>query len=193
MTPYQAMVREFNIAIGCERGTEEERAKGPAIRAPELRARLIEEEVRETVEAIERGDLVETVDGLCDVLYVTYGAADVFGIELEVGRWSTTAKHGQLLSYRARQLQNWCNLGCEAIRVADVVPAEAGLRRLADCTWEIAARGLGLYLDPFFAEVHRTNMAKVGGDVDKHGKRLKPPGWQPPRIAEMLREMGRIP
>jgi len=77
MTPYQEMVREFNVAMGVER------EETPAIRAPELRARLIEEEVHETVEAIERGDLVETVDGLCDVLYVAYGAADVFGVEIE--------------------------------------------------------------------------------------------------------------
>jgi hypothetical protein len=42
-------------------------------------------------------------------------------------------------------------------------------------------------LEPFFAEVHRTNMAKVGGPVRPDGKKLKPEGWQPPDIAGILR------
>lgn len=54
----------------------------PAIRRPELRAALIEEEAKETVDAIRRGDLVEAIDGLCDLLCVTYGAAAEFGINL---------------------------------------------------------------------------------------------------------------
>jgi predicted HAD superfamily Cof-like phosphohydrolase len=44
----------------------------------------------------------------------------------------------------------------------------------------------GIDLAPFFAEVHRTNMAKEGGATRADGKILKPEGWQPPRIAEML-------
>lgn len=94
----------------------------PAIRRPELRAALIEEEAAETVEAIRRGDLVEAIDGLCDLLCVTYGAAAEFGIDLA----------------------------------------------------------------PFWDEVHRTNMAKVGGPVRDDGKRLKPPGWRPPDITGIL-------
>lgn len=47
----------------------------------------------------------------------------------------------------------------------------------------------GVDLDPFFREVHRTNMAKASGPVRPDGKRLKPAGWTPPRIAEMLAEM----
>ena len=51
-----------------------------------------------------------------------------------------------------------------------------------------AACQLGVDLEPFFAEVHRTNLAKQGGPLRTDGKRLKPPGWQPPRIREMLAE-----
>lgn len=54
----------------------------PAIRRPELRAELIREEAKETVEAIERGDLVEAIDGMCDLLCVVYGTALEFGINL---------------------------------------------------------------------------------------------------------------
>ncbi len=48
---------------------------------------------------------------------------------------------------------------------------------------------------PYFAEVHRSNMEKANGPVDPvSGKQLKPPGWKPPRIAEMLeREIVGLP
>lgn len=44
----------------------------------------------------------------------------------------------------------------------------------------------GIELDEIFAEVHRTNMAKVGGKVRADGKILKPEGWEPPKIAEII-------
>lgn len=44
----------------------------------------------------------------------------------------------------------------------------------------------GVDLTPFFAEVHRTNMLKVGGATRADGKILKPDGWEPLRIAMML-------
>lgn len=112
----QRDVEEFHRALDVLVGDT------PAIRRPELRATLIEEEARETVEAIRAGDLVQAIDGLCDLLCVVYGAAVEFGVNLA----------------------------------------------------------------PFWDEVHRTNMAKAGGPVREDGKRLKPDGWQPPRIAEML-------
>lgn len=94
----------------------------PAIRRPGLRAELIRAEAREAVEAIEAGDLVETIKELCDLLCVVYGAALEFGVELA----------------------------------------------------------------PFWDEVHRSNMAKMGGPVREDGKRLKPDGWRPPNIAGVL-------
>lgn len=93
-----------------------------AIRRAELRAVLIEEEAAETCAALRRGDIVEAIDGLCDVLVVVYGCAVEMGVDLE----------------------------------------------------------------PYFEEVHRTNMAKVGGPIREDGKRLKPEGWTPPRIAQMV-------
>jgi predicted HAD superfamily Cof-like phosphohydrolase len=91
----------------------------------ELRAELIREEARETAEAIESGDLVGTVDGICDLIYVALGAALEAGVDVQ----------------------------------------------------------------PFFDEVHRTNMAKVGGPTRADGKVLKPAGWVPPNIAGMLAEL----
>ena len=49
----------------------------------------------------------------------------------------------------------------------------------------------GIDLRPIFEEVHRTNMLKTGGGTREDGKILKPEGWEPPRIEELLREQGR--
>ena len=48
------------------------------------------------------------------------------------------------------------------------------------------AEAIGIDLEPFFDEVHRSNMAKKGGPVREDGKRGKPPGWTPPDIAGVL-------
>lgn len=52
-------------------------------REAELRQRLIEEEVAELRAAAERSDLVGVADGLADIVYVAYGTAHVYGIDLD--------------------------------------------------------------------------------------------------------------
>jgi predicted HAD superfamily Cof-like phosphohydrolase len=94
----------------------------PRIRRPDLRISLIKEESKELCTAINEGDLVAAIDGMCDLIVVTYGTAVQFGIDLK----------------------------------------------------------------PFWNEVQRTNLAKVGGPVREDGKVLKPPGWTPPDIEGIL-------
>lgn len=69
MNAMQEMVRDWHVKFGVPIATS------PAIRRASLRAELIREEAAETIEAIERGDLVEAIDGMCDLLYVTSGTA----------------------------------------------------------------------------------------------------------------------
>lgn len=45
---------------------------------------------------------------------------------------------------------------------------------------------MGIQLQPFWDEVHRTNMAKANGPKRADGKQLKPPGWTPPDIFGVL-------
>lgn len=101
----------------------------PAFRDVDLRVKLITEEVAETIAAIKAGDMIETIDGICDSLYVLIGTAVAFGIDLE----------------------------------------------------------------PFFDEVHRTNMLKTTGPIREDGKRMKPEGWKPPDIAGILFLQTNIP
>lgn len=71
------LVREFHDAFGVERGLTDQ------IR--ELRARLIAEEAQEAVDALkaEPLDREAVAKELADLLVVTYGTADVLGIDLD--------------------------------------------------------------------------------------------------------------
>lgn len=48
----------------------------------------------------------------------------------------------------------------------------------------------GIDGDPVAAEIHRSNMAKVGGGKRADGKSQKPPGWTPPDIKGELEKQG---
>ena len=48
-----------------------------------LRISLINEELEELKQAISENNLTEVADALTDILYVTYGAAHAFGINLD--------------------------------------------------------------------------------------------------------------
>lgn len=60
-----------------------ERPTIPGSRRKDLRIRLIQEEVTETIDALEADDLVEIADGLADIIYVCIGAALEYGIPLD--------------------------------------------------------------------------------------------------------------
>lgn len=68
--------------------------------------------------------------------------------------------------------------------VDDVEVADA----LSDIDYVVqgAALTFGVPHDDVFVEVHRSNMAKVGGAIREDGKQLKPPGWTPPDVAGVL-------
>lgn len=48
-----------------------------------LRYDLIDEELKELKEAIEKKSIKDVADALTDILYVTYGAGHAFGIDLD--------------------------------------------------------------------------------------------------------------
>lgn len=48
-----------------------------------FRHEMIQEETDEFEEAMYNDDQVEMIDALCDILYVTYGAASAMGVDLE--------------------------------------------------------------------------------------------------------------
>lgn len=52
-----------------------------------------------------------------------------------------------------------------------------------------AAVTFGIDLAPFWPEIHRANMDKVGGPQRGDGKRLKPDDWTPPNLALIFAEI----
>lgn len=76
------MVGEFHSTYECEmRSLPEIREDDDALL--ELRYELLREEVEEFKDAADAKDLVEVGDALADILYVAYGAAISFGIDVD--------------------------------------------------------------------------------------------------------------
>ena len=86
---------------------------------------------------------------------------------------------------RAELIREEANEAIEAIEAGHLVEALDGLvDTIVVCLG--TAVEMGLDLDPFWQEVHASNMAKVGGPTREDGKKLKPEGWVPPDIFGML-------
>jgi len=80
MNEAQRMVRDFHERFGLPRNDS---PAWPGEVAHRLRVNLIEEELAELRNAGETHDLVEIADALGDLLYVVYGTAVTYGIDLE--------------------------------------------------------------------------------------------------------------
>ena len=50
------------------------------------------------------------------------------------------------------------------------------------------SNAMNIDLEPYFNEIHRTNMEKADGPMREDGKRLKPEGWEEPDIRGMLED-----
>ena len=74
---------------------------------------------------------------------------------------------------------------CEAIERGDIIEAADGI---ADLIYVALGSALefGIPIERVWAEVHRSNMEKIGGATREDGKILKPPGWVRPDIAGAL-------
>tara|TARA_E500000178_G_scaffold182978_1_gene181451 strand:+ start:178 stop:549 length:372 start_codon:yes stop_codon:yes gene_type:complete len=79
MTNFES-VKKFMQTFGQEVKTK---ASFPNEKIIHLRLNLIEEELSELREAIDKKDIKEVADALTDILYVTYGAGTAFGINLD--------------------------------------------------------------------------------------------------------------
>lgn len=100
----------------------------------------------------------------------------------EFGADANTHLHAMLHQALASALRN------EAEVARNPLPAAVdGMCDLSYVTFG-AAIEMGIDLEPFFDEVHRSNMAKVGGATREDGKTLKPEGWEPPAIERLLGE-----
>ena len=79
MSNFQS-VKKFMQTFGQE---VKDKTKFPEKKIVQLRYDLIKEELEELNEAIKDKDMKEIADALTDILYVTYGAGNAFGIDLD--------------------------------------------------------------------------------------------------------------
>ncbi len=119
MTEEQAMVEAFHRQFDI---LTQDRPAVPPAETKELRLRLIEEEFDELKGAMAQDDLTAVAKEMADLLYVVYGTAVSYGIDMQ----------------------------------------------------------------PVFAEVHRSNMSKVGGYKRADGKWIKPPTYSPAALQPIL-------
>ena len=73
-------VKKFMQTFGQETKTK---ASFPSEKIVSLRVDLINEELSELKQAVQKKDIKEVADALTDILYVTYGAGHAFGINLD--------------------------------------------------------------------------------------------------------------
>jgi len=76
------------------------------------------------------------------------------------------------------------------LKDATDLPALADACADLDYVVEGTRIAFGIFGPPIAAEVHRSNMAKLGGPRREDGKVLKPEGWTPPDIAGELQKQG---
>jgi predicted HAD superfamily Cof-like phosphohydrolase len=74
-------VREFHLAFRLP--IRDKPTRNISKEEQDLRIRLVEEETSELREAIEAADLVAVADALADLVYVAYGTALHYGIDLD--------------------------------------------------------------------------------------------------------------
>jgi predicted HAD superfamily Cof-like phosphohydrolase len=76
-----ACVARFHEAFGAPRAVLPDAAVPAEV--ARLRVDLLAEETGEFADATDRGDIVGIADALADIVYVAYGAAIVYGIDLD--------------------------------------------------------------------------------------------------------------
>lgn len=82
------------------------------------------------------------------------------------------------------------------LKIIDTAPLKVDLPNVADALGDIdyvvegSRLEFGISGAPIAAEIHRSNLMKIGGPTSPEGKKLKPPGWTPPDIIGELAKQG---
>lgn len=143
-----------------------------------LRETLFAEELREYHDAVGAEDLVEIADALADMAYVLSGTAHTFGVEISSAAYHEADLDTGFCRYR------------RAVADADIAAVHDTMGALMSSI-EAAARTWQVPLDAVLAEVHRSNMSKLGPDgrpvLRADGKVQKGPQFFAPDIAAVLR------
>ena len=134
-----------------------------------FRIRLIDEEINgknEMIYCAERDDKVGVLDGICDVLYVTLGAAATFGVDVTDIQWNSLNPNSTETILPAHKTLLWHSRiedssaqFTRGVKTGDQITIRAGLKNLI-CNLFDYATACNFDLPGAFAEVHASNMSK---------------------------------
>lgn len=205
---YYEMVKEFHEAFVPDVVPNE-----PTVLSEErheLRMRLIREEWVETLKAIRDDDKDQILDGLSDLIYVLLGYAVEIGYEFDF----SLSKESDNYGFVEFEMVGFDSIET-AYYLADFDGVVFGLDEALCITLVYALQYFGIFKQAF-AEVHRSNMAKLWTAQERSdylfenhddpgrytfknsskkgywiamrpdGKIMKPPSWTPPNLKQFL-------
>lgn len=198
--PMQAAVARFHDAFGMPNLIAAPQAL-PGDRI-DLRIGLITEEgVEELREAADNQDVVAVIDAMIDTVVVAHGALVETGEQVKKPRGTTPVArrvNTERLIQAAGDLAYQNERTASALELSYVLSIRAEARQHASTLVHrslATLAGCGIDPRPFFNEVHRANMSKLGADgrpihsrgvaLDgaPAGKTLKGPNYSPPDLA----------
>ena len=134
--------------------------------AVRLRVSLITEEIKELREGFYSNDIIEIRDALADILYVVYGMADVFGVNMDIieDEYGEKNIHNEMLKanisyyidditlYESKLLLNVESYDFDAVinTLMKIIVEVKGIHNF-----------LGINSESDFAIVHNSNMSKL--------------------------------
>lgn len=203
------LVKEFTKAFRLE---WKELPGVPSEQTALLRVQLATEELGELAHALAAKDMVEVVDALTDIDYVTYGAMGAFGVyRLPVGFVPPTVPEtpwGELPAWKqlavlhevAKQI-NHSTMAFSMVMHPDTTRQKNG-QDAALCALQMvlqatanawASFGVLKYREASFYEVQRSNMSKLGPDgepiFNEAGRVSKGPNYRAPDIDQIIMEV----
>jgi predicted HAD superfamily Cof-like phosphohydrolase len=142
-----------------------------------IRATLIAEEYGELQEALASGNRLAIAQEAADLVYVAYGTALVWEIDLDKERTQC-----QVLTTPLERAHRYVQF---ALQDGLIALLKSGLGHLVEAAY-VTARRYGIDLDRAVAEVHRANMSKLGPDgqpvLRADGKVLKGSDYRKPNM-----------
>lgn len=135
-----------------------------------LRRNLIYEELREMRDAIDKNDVIEFADALCDLLYVCAGLSVVAGFhslyeieESDIVHWENAVDYlgsGRPVEKIAKEFFESYDKYDDALEVA-------GKLFYLMYAAELEGKRMSIKIIDAFNEVHRSNMSKAAADEDQ--------------------------
>jgi hypothetical protein len=188
------MVAEFQMAFDVLRVAE--RPTIPDVRTQLLRTHLLTEELGELAHAFCASNLVKVLDAFCDLRYVIDGTTLVCGVQGQILRApNSVIRQPPIMPVKpmevVRRFQRSLGQLCDGFMNNNLLLVGQGLSNLGLAV-QLGVEDCGMteVFGPAFAEVHRSNLSKLGSDgkpvTDGAGRVVKGPNYSPAQLEQFI-------